>query len=140
MATTKTLQGVVRITENGDYQLVLPNNGQRAQNGLAINNIEEVFLIVEKVLNPTININLPKISDFNGGWNTKIYVLCKAIASEPFGNYVNIVSYSSITYTDFINQEGNGGFSILINPFIIDPNSKNTAFVHILDNNYWLAK
>lgn len=33
---TKTLQGVVRITQQGDYNFVLPDNGARAQNGLAI--------------------------------------------------------------------------------------------------------
>ena len=125
---TKTLQGVIRITENGDYNLVLPNNGARAQNELAIYNIEEVFIIVEEILELTaVNIYLPKISDFNGAWNTKIYILCKAIGR--FGNvYIN--SYSSETYKDFINQKD----STLVNI------AGNTQFVHIVDNNYWLAK
>ena len=133
----KTLQGVVRITENGNYNLVLPSNGARAQNGLAINNVEEVFLIVENIPNPAIIISLPKILDFNGGWNTKIYVLCKASGNMP--DFVNINSYSSETYTDWINQEGNGGISIILNPMIAGT-QLNTAYIHILDNNYWLAK
>ena len=127
MATTKTLQGVIRITEGGDYNLVLPSNGARAQNDLAIYNIEEVFIIVEEILETTVNIYLPKISDFNGAWNTKIYILCKA--SGRFSNvYIN--SYSSETYKDFINQKD----ATLVNI------AGNTQFVHIVDNNYWLAK
>jgi hypothetical protein len=133
----KTLQGVVRITENGNYNLVLPSNGARAQNGLAINNVEEVFLIVENIPNPAIIISLPKILDFNGGWNTKIYVLCKASGNRS--DFVNINSYSSETYTDWINQEGNGGISVMLDAFIVG-NQSNTAFIHILDNNYWLAR
>ena len=135
----KTLQGVVRITENGNYNLVLPSNGARAQNGLAINNVEEVFLIVENIPNPAIIISLPKILDFNGGWNTKIYVLCKAIGNSFSSDFVNINSYSSETYTDWINQEGNGGISVMLNAFVVG-NQSNTAFIHILDNNYWFAK
>ena len=130
---TKTLQGVVRITEadNGDdIQLVLPNNGMRAQNGLAINNIEEVFLVVEPIDRPKINIILPKISDFNGGWNTKIYVLCKPPINAERGDYVNLNSYSSEIYTDWLNVEGVTQTNIM----------SNTLFVHILDNNYWLTK
>ena len=75
----------------------------------------------------TVNIYLPKISDFNGGWNTKIYILCKA--NSRFGSvYIN--SYSSETYKDFINQKEVTRVNIL----------GNTQFVHIVDNNYWLAK
>jgi hypothetical protein len=125
---TKTLQGVVRITENGDYNLVLPTNGARAQNDLAINNIEEVFLIVENIPNPAINIYLPKISDFNGGWNTKIYFLGKAVGDR--GYYVNIYSYSSETYTDWLNQEG----------LTTTSGVGQNLFIHIQDNNYWLVK
>jgi len=128
MATTKTLQGVIRITEGGDYNLVLPSNGARAQNDLAIYNIEEVFIIVEEILETTVNIYLPKISDFNGAWNTKIYILCKAIGGRFSNVYIN--SYSSETYKDFINQKD----VTLVNI------AGNTQFVHIVDNNYWLAK
>ena len=130
---TKTLQGVVRITEadNGDdVQLVLPNNGMRAQNDLAINNIEEVFLVVEPIDRPKINIILPKISDFNGGWNTKIYFLCKPSINFERGDYLNINSYSSETYTDWLNQEGNTQAQ----------GQGQTLFIHILENNYWLLK
>jgi|688.fasta_scaffold102210_6 hypothetical protein len=128
MAQTKTLQGVIRITENGDYNLVLPSNGARAQNELAINNVEEVFLIVENISSPAINIYLPKISDFNGGWNTKIYFLSKAVGGRDL--YVNINSYSSETYTDWLNQEGITTTTGLGQNF----------FIHIQDNNYWLVK
>ena len=128
MAQTLTLQGVVRITENGDYNLVLPYNGDRALNGLATYNIEEVFIIVEEILElTTVNIYLPKISDFNGGWNTKIYVLCKA--SGRLGSvYLN--SYVSETYTDFLNQKDDTFVNI----------AGSTQLVHIVDNNYWLVK
>jgi len=46
MATTKTLQGVIRITEVGDYYLALPDNGARAQNSLAIKNVEDVIITI----------------------------------------------------------------------------------------------
>jgi hypothetical protein len=135
MATTKILQGVIRITENGDYNLVLPSNGARAQNDLAINNIEEVYVIVENIAEPiAVNINLPKISDFNGGWNCKMYLLNKNNFFDPSSICV-INAYSSELYSDYIN--GESGISFSNNPMIYYDN--RYLFMHILDNNYWLA-
>ena len=129
MAFTKTLQGVIRITENGDYNLVLPSNGARAQNDLAINNVEEVYIIVEQIeiLPIQVEIMLPKISDFNGGWNTKIYLLTKSRIPTR-DSYITLVSYNGETYNDWINTFENQSFQLW-----------GTTSVHIYDNNYWGA-
>jgi hypothetical protein len=127
MACTKTLQGVIRITEVGDYYLALPDNGARAQNGLAINNVEEVYIVIETIVTPEyiVNLFLPKISDFNGGWNTKIYILNKNAVGEIGLGSVNLYSYVSETYTDY-----------LINN-ITAINLSTNSLVHIFDTNVW---
>jgi len=122
---TRTLQGVVRITQQGDYNFVLPDNGARAQNGLGINNVEEVYIVIETIVTPDfiVNLFLPKISDFNGGWNTKIYILNKN--GNVVGSSLNLYSYVSETYTDY-----------LINNYTTTILGANTL-VHIFDTNVW---
>jgi hypothetical protein len=125
----KKLQGIVRITENGYYYFNVPKNtGTALPNALDNSALEEVYIIVENIAEPEIEIYLPKISDFNLAWNPKIYVLCKTVGGGDF--YVKLNSYSSETYTDWLNQEGLTQTNIL----------GSTLFVHILDNNYWLVK
>ena len=78
-ATIKTLQGVVRITESGDYVFVLPSkSGTALPNALDNQVLEEVYIIVQNLEEPiSVNITLPYISTFNNAWNTKIYVVNK---------------------------------------------------------------
>ena len=109
MATTKTLQGIIRITEVGDYNLALPDNGARAQNSLAIKNVEDVYIIIENVeiVPPNaINIFLPKISTFNGGWNGKIHILSKIEAFARFSLQLNSYSSEVLFDSDWINIQG----------------------------------
>lgn len=126
---TKTLQGVIRITEINDYYLVLPNNGMRAQNGLAIQNIEEVYIIVEQIIGGVSGLNfyLPKISEFNGGWNAKIHFLNK---NESFGigsyPYVNSYADPIEINSDFINVFGQTSYQLA-----------QYQLYHIVDNNFW---
>jgi hypothetical protein len=131
MAQTLTLQGIVRITEIGDYNLVLPNNGISTQVGLPLQN-ENVYVIIESViLDPpnSINIYLPKISDFNGLWNAKIHFLNKNrgfLRSQITLNsyYDNEVELNS----DWINSESQ---------YQIDLSSYPYNFLQITDYNYW---
>lgn len=127
MAQALTLQGVVTITESGDYDLVLPSNGTSTQVGFPIQN-EEVYIIIEGMNTGDVNLNLPKISDFNGAWNTKIYITNKNITGggRPFTNqFVN--SYVSLDYTDSIVFEGSYKY------YMTSP----SAFIHIYNNNFW---
>jgi hypothetical protein len=131
MAQTLTLQGTVRITENGDYNLVLPSNGVATQVGLPLQN-ENVYVIIESViLDPpnAINIYLPKISDFNGGWNAKIHFLNKNQVLlrgqiSLYSYYDNEVELNS----DWINSESQ---------YQIDLSSYPYNFLQITDYNYW---
>lgn len=125
---TLTLQGVVRITENGNYNLVLPSNGIATQVGLPLQN-EDVYIIIEPILGGVsgLDIILPKISDFNGGWNAKIHLLNKnegsGIGSLPV---LNSYSDSEILYSDFINTIGNQVYEI-----------NEYGFAQIVDTNFW---
>lgn len=139
MAIEKTLQGIVRITENGDYNLVLPSNGVATQVGLPLQNAD-VYIIVEEILEPiNVNIYMPKISDFNGGWNPKFYFLNK-------NNFINgdssssINSYSSETYSDWINTNGNTSYNFGVISFLREPIDNRYLSMNIIDNNYWLIQ
>ena len=122
-----TLQGVVRITESGNYNLVLPSNGIPTQIGLPLQNAD-VFIVIETILTPDyiINLFLPKISDFNGGWNPKIYILNKNPIGDIGSSGVFLNSYVSETYTDYLTTELRTVFQIFGNPT-----------VNIFDNNFW---
>ena len=126
MAQTLTLQGIVRITQQGDYNLVLPSNGVPTQIGLPLQN-DEIFIVIENIVTPefVVNLFLPKISDFNGGWNTKIYILNKNDTFMEFTGSVFLNSYASETYTDYlINQSESAKLSY-------------NTLVHIFDTNVW---
>lgn len=101
----KKLQGVIRITENGNYTLVLPSNtGTSLPNALDNQVIEHVFVIVENIVTETVQVKiiLPKISDLNNAWNLKINILVKPYFATR-DNYVTLCTYDEIAGTDSIN-------------------------------------
>lgn len=143
---TKTLQGVIRITENGDYKFVLPVSGS-VQNAISTGNNDEVYIIIEDNSLNAVNIFLPPISSFNGGWSTKIYVLDKNIGG---GDIAIAVPINKIGVGDVAIPIGFGANTIqtieTLNPLNQDYITvKGTtsmpirfqAFLHILDGHYW---
>lgn len=129
---TRTLQGVIRITEPNDYNLVLPNTlGTSLPNALANQVLDEVFIVIEQFTTPfTLNIYLPKISDFNGAWNPKIYILNKnAIGEIPIDTSAILYPYSDEFYSDYF----------IVNSTYLDLLSAESGniLLHIIDNNIW---
>jgi hypothetical protein len=129
---TRTLQGIIRITEPDEYTLVLPNTlGTSLPNALANQVLDEVFIVIDEFTPPyTLNIYLPKISDFKGAWNPKIYILNKNANGIPtLDTTAILISYSDEFYSDYF---------ILNSPYIdlIGADSANTL-LHIIDNNIW---
>ena len=113
MAQALTLQGVVRITENGEYNLVVPSNGISTTQGFPLQN-EEVYVYVENL--EKVLIYLPLISTFNGGWNCKIYIVSKGRTTvvttldRQQKNYINyfdetVVTNGSTAYFHVSNSE-----------------------------------
>ena len=120
---TKILQGVVNITESGDYNLVLPNSIGRVQNSLAILNIDEVFITVQENINA--NIYLPPISSFSNAWNCKIYLVSKGSTVLYPTNLID----GNTNYINYFSQQ--------------EVNQGATAYIHISNNeNYalWLSQ
>lgn len=115
MPQTLTLQGGIKITENGEYNLVIPSDGILSQSNYTLQN-EEVFVFVENL--DSVIIYLPMISDFNGSWNCKIYIVSKGITivrttiprEGQALNYINYydevqVSNGSTAYFHISNSE-----------------------------------
>jgi hypothetical protein len=100
---TRTLQGIVRLSENGAYLFSLPKiTGTSLPNALDNSVLEEIYIIVEE--NISVQIYLPNISEFNNAWNSKIYILAKGSASiyptnvegKP-QNYINYFDVKDIS-------------------------------------------
>ena len=125
---TKELKGIVRIDTSDNYTFVLPYNGATPtpiQNSQAINNVEEVYIIIENVeITITPTIVLPSISTFNGGWNVKIYIVNK---QESPKIVVPRIAEPTIGQ-DYINQIGNTATEV-----------KRIKYFHIVDNNLWAS-
>jgi len=125
MAINKILQGLVKITESGEYTFSLSNNGMRVQNEQAITNVEEVYIIVENENPLEVVINLPKISDFNRGWNTKIYIVNKV---------KNLIILQTLVPTtigeiqDSIYDWGTNSLNV---------SNRTSQWLHIVENNLW---
>ena len=109
--TDITLESVIRINIDGDYQLVLPPIPQGTSLPHALDNqvIEEVYIICGDTLQNT-TIYLPLISDFKGSWGVKIYVSYPPIGvresnfmvtqNNPSNqDWINFVSYTSAPIT-----------------------------------------
>lgn len=121
----KTLKGIVRISESGNYEFVLPSkSGTALPNALDNQVIEEVYIIIE---NPTelisVNITLPFISTFNNSWNAKIYVINKqeqvlVIQPKPQVEGAEI---------NWINNIGNLAINL----------SKGIGYFHVVDSNMY---
>jgi hypothetical protein len=121
----KTLQGVIRLDTSDIYEFVLPKKaGTALPNALDNQVLEEVYIIVE---NPDVGITpqivLPSVSDFNGAWNVKIYVVNKK--ESPVVTTPKIPDDSPLEQ-DYINFVGNVSLPI-----------KSICYFHIVDNNLW---
>lgn len=126
----KILQGIVRIEELGDYNFVLPTNPNAPiQNALSNKVLEDVYIIIENI--PVtefsvLGIYLPKISTFNGAWNSKIHILNKIVTEFRFSETLN--SYYDVetpANSDWLNQEGTYTDGL------------SSCLLEIVDNNYW---
>jgi hypothetical protein len=128
----KTLQGVVRITEQGNYYFSLPTNPTpETPNALSNKVLEDVYIIIESInleLPNAVNIYLPKISLFNGNWNAKIHLLNKniliGIGSAP-------ILYSYIDPMIELNSD----WLLYLGTSQIQLNSY--SLLQITDDNYW---
>lgn len=118
----KTLKGVVRLTGGQDYNFTLPDNPSGIQNALANIVLEEVFIECDATLG-SINIYLPQIALFNGGWIPKIFVTL-VVSSE---NSITIIPYLDEVNNDSINNDSNFSFGY------------GTAYLHIVSRTNWGA-
>ena len=125
MAINKILQGLVKITESGEYTFSLSNNGMRVQNEQAITNVEEVYIIVENENPLEVVINLPKISDFNRGWNTKIYIVNKV------KNQIILQTLVPTTIGEIQDSIYDWGTNSL------NVSNRTSQWLHIVENNLW---
>ena len=144
MAQTLALQGLIKITEDGDYNLVIPSGGVLSQSNFPLQN-EEIFVFVENL--GSVNIYLPPISDFNGAWNCKIYIISKGTtivktAIPVEGQVVNYINYfdeiefssGSTAYFHISNSENyacwitDGGFKPPIGSVIATLQYENPRF------------
>jgi hypothetical protein len=126
----KILQGIIRIEEVGDYNFVLPTNpNPPIQNVLANKVLEDVYIIIENI--PVIEfdvlgIYLPKISTFNGAWNSKIHILNKIVTEFRFQATLNSY-YDAETpaNSDWIGAENQYSIGL------------GSCLLQIVDYNYW---
>lgn len=127
----KILQGIIRIEELGDYNFVLPTNPNAPiQNVLSNKVLEDVYIIIENIPvteEDVLGIYLPKISTFNGAWNSKIHILNKIITefrfSETINSYFDAETPSNSDWIDYENQ-----YSVDLRSCVLE----------IADTNYWL--
>lgn len=84
-------------TSATDYYLQVPTVSNSIIQPLSIKPLEEVFINTYQV-DYTIRLFLPKISDFKGFWNTKIYI------HGLDGAGVDIIPYADETTINTINN------------------------------------
>lgn len=121
---TKLLQGVTRITAEGDYIFALPQKPNYTTLPNALDNVvlEEVYIIIEESAGTgPVNIFLPAISDFNEAWNCKIYLVNKIK-----GAFVLVQKVDDPAQLDFINFTNT-----------IQLEAQTTQYLHIVDNHLW---
>jgi len=123
MATfNKTLQGVIRIEEEGTYFFSLPTNPTIIPNALSNQVIEEVYIVVSTPLIDVVAIILPAISTFNNSWNTKIYV-------------VNGQDKTLVSIPKILPEETPDAINFTIGAIQIPENS--IGYLHIVDTHNW---
>jgi hypothetical protein len=100
----KQLQGVVKLiptTSAIDCYFVVPTNGVSPQNTNISNLVlQDVFILTDQS-DYSIRIFLPKISSFNGQWNSKLFIT----AIDSFS--VDVIPYSDIDEVNTINTLSN---------------------------------
>ena len=122
----KTLKGVVRLTGGEDYNFTLPDNPSGIQNALANIVLEEVFIECDATLG-SINIYLPQIALFNGGWIPKIFVT-SLVSSE----------ISDITIIPYLDEVNDNSINNNVN-FSFGGDILGTAYLHIVSRTNWGA-
>jgi len=123
----KTLKGVVRLTGGQDYNFTLPDNPSGIQNALANIVLEEVFIECDTTLG-SINIYLPQIALFNGGWIPKIFVTSTVSAENSIAILPYQGSVSPLVAPDTINS--------LTEILVL---GTSTAYLHIVGKKNWGA-
>ena len=123
--TNRVLSGVARLNSatDTDFTMVLSDNPTGIQNQIAPIGLEEVFIEVNTTVDD-VNIYLPAIANFNGGWSPKIFITVTAGA-----NLVNVYAFNNETpNSDYIN--GLGAYTVGIG-------LNQTAYLHITEKHNW---
>lgn len=126
--TNSLLRGVVRLNSavDTDYTMVLENNPTGIQNQIAPIVVEEVFIECDTTAGD-INIYLPAIANFNGGWSPKIFITVPTDGES--GNVVNVYAFNNETpNSDYINGASSYTVGIGLN---------QTAYLHITEKHNW---
>lgn len=123
----KTLEGKIRLEKvpgyNTIYNFVVPTvRLSGVTQKLSDKVLEEVYIICDTT-NGQISINLPKISNFQNFWNTKIYITCTSGEDK-----VNIYPYTEEVAVDTLNGNESIGLGLY-----------DAYYFHIIENNTWIA-
>lgn len=118
----RTLEGVNRITETGQYEFSLPIKPNYTTLPNALDNVvlEEVYIIIEDTADEVLVV-LPPIIDFNNAWNCKIYLVNRSKLA-----YVSVQRTDDPALLDEIN---------FTNAIQLTP--ATTGYLHIVDNHLW---
>lgn len=123
-----TLQGKLNLTSTllvNSYNLVLPSQTETPfTNKLSSKAYEEIYIICDTTVS-NVDIYLPKISNFENFWNTKIYI----IKNSNDANEVIVYPYNDEVIVNTINGYPSKTYTYY----------KDAAYYHIVNDTTWMA-
>lgn len=125
VTTNISLQGKINLVGSNSYNLIIPSQTETPfTNKLSSKAFEEVFIICDTT-NGGIDIFLPKISDFENFWNTKIYI----IKNTNDVNAIVVYPYNNEVVINTINGFPSKNYALY----------KDAAYYQIVNDNTWMA-